>query len=487
MAITDILMDFAYKLKKSKILKVGSLSLLCTVLVRAVNLISIPVFSRLLTTSEYGKVDVFMTYVNIFMIILGLDFAGTVGKGRLDFKEEANEYITSSLLFTTLFSVGIILCINIFFPIIQRIFDMYRLTVNIMLLYSYAMFIISYRSAEYNFFYEYKKNMAMSLGVVIGNFVLSIALIETIFNGQRFWGRIIGAAISAFIVAFFVYLHLSCRGHWTMKKRYIKYSLEFGVPLIPHNLSHMVLSGADKVMINSMISASASGIYSLVYTLGMLSQVIFEAMNNVFGPWLFRQLDRGAENSVRYVQKYYLLLYCIVTVGVLVISPEIIKVIGPRDYWEGISMVMWVVYAAFINFTYTLYVNVEFFYRKTILISIGTIMAAVVNVLLNMFFLERFGYQFGAVSTLISYLALLVFHMIIVNFILKKNVTDNVFVISVVFLMLGITFCLQHSLNSLMQRVIVGIGSEFLIIGIVYFLYKKYGKPDLSLGIGENV
>ena len=45
----------------NKVLKTGSLSLLGTVLVKAVNLISIPVFSRLLTTSEYGRVDVFMT------------------------------------------------------------------------------------------------------------------------------------------------------------------------------------------------------------------------------------------------------------------------------------------------------------------------------------------------------------------------------------------------------------------------------------------
>ena len=42
----------------NKILKTGSLSLLGTILVKAVNLISIPVFSRLLTTSEYGQVDV---------------------------------------------------------------------------------------------------------------------------------------------------------------------------------------------------------------------------------------------------------------------------------------------------------------------------------------------------------------------------------------------------------------------------------------------
>ena len=287
----------------NKVLKTGSLSMLGTILVKAVNLISIPVFSRLLTTSEYGQVDVFMTYVNIFVIILGLDFVGAVGKGRLDHEKDADEYISSSLLFTTLFSVLVVVLINIIFPFIQIAFNMNRLTINIMLLYSYAMFIISYRAAEYNFYYEYKKNMIMSLSVALGNFALSIIFIETIFRTQKFWGRILGAMLPTLIIGIFVYFRLARRGHWTLKREHVRYSLEFGVPLIPHNLSHMVLSSADKVMINSMISASASGIYSLVYTLGMMIQVMMEAMNNVFGPWLFRQLKKGENENIRYVHR----------------------------------------------------------------------------------------------------------------------------------------------------------------------------------------
>ena len=465
----------------NKILKTGSLSLLGTILVKAVNLISIPVFSRLLTTSEYGQVDVFMTYVNIFMIIMGLDFIGVVGKGRLDHERDADEFITCGLLFTTIFSVGVVIVINIVFPLIQVAFGMDRLTVNIMLLYSYAMFIISFRAAEYNFYYEYKKNMVMSLSVALGNFALSIILIETVFKGQKFWGRIIGAMLPTVVIAFFVYLYLARRGHWQMKKDHVRYSLEFGVPLIPHNLSHMVLSSADKVMINSMISASASGIYSLVYTLGMMIQVMMEAMNNVFGPWLFRQLKKEENAAIRYVQKYYLLMYCVVTIAVMAISPEIIKIVGAKEYWEGIPMVMWVVYATFINFTYTLYVNVEFFYKKTMLISTGTIMAALVNILLNGLFLKRFGYQFGAISTLISYLALLIFHMIIVNFVIKKNVTDNVFVIAIALLVLGMTFALHSCLDSLIHRLFIGIVCEGIITVIVLGLYKKHGNPNFNL------
>lgn len=323
--------------------------------------------------------------------------------------------------------------------------------------------------------------MAMSLSVALGNFALSVVLIETIFRTSKFWGRIIGAMMPTLLIGIFVYFRLARRGHWTMKKDHVRYALEFGVPLIPHNLSHMVLSSADKVMINSMISASASGIYSLVYTLGMMIQVMMEAMNNVFGPWLFRQLKKGANETIRYVQKYYLLMYCVVTIGVLAISPEIIKVVGAKDYWEGIPMVMWVVYATFINFAYTLYVNVEFFYKKTMLISVGTIMAAIVNVFLNILFLKRFGYQFGAVSTLLSYLALLFFHMIIVNSVLKKNVTDNAFVIAIVILMLGMTFVLHACLDSLLYRILIGLICEGIIALIAYVLYRRYGKPNFNL------
>ena len=120
----------------NKIFKTGSLSLLATVLVRAVNLISVPIFSRLLSTAEYGQVDVFMTYVNIFMVILGLDFQGTVGKGRLDHEEDADKYMTSSLLFTTISASVIVAIINIAFPIFETMFSLPRWAVNIMFIYS---------------------------------------------------------------------------------------------------------------------------------------------------------------------------------------------------------------------------------------------------------------------------------------------------------------------------------------------------------------
>ena len=460
----------------NKIFKIGSLSFLATVLTRAINLIAVPIFSRILTTSEYGRIEVFLAYVNIFMIVLGLDIHGTVGKGRLDFPDENDELLCSGILMTTISAVSISLLINIFFVFLQGLFGLERWLVNIMLLYSYGMFLMSFRSADYNFSYNYKKNMRMTASVAVLNLLLSILFIEFIFKRSHVLGRVLGATIPTAICGGVVFIGYVYRGNYVFKNKYNKYFLEFGIPLIPHNLSHLVLSSSDRVMINSMISSSMSGIYSLAYTLGMMVQVASEALNQVFVPWLFKRMQKQEENIIRKAQRLYLLIYCVVVIGVLTISPELLKIIGARQYWDGAKIILWIVFATFLNFTYTLYVNIEFFYRKTALISSGTIMAALINFCLNYLFLNRYGYYFAAASTVISYMALLVFHAIIVNFILKIKFVDGLFVFGVVAVVFGITVIMQLLLNAIVLRFMIGLASEAVFGFLLFMLYKKTGK-----------
>ena len=98
----------------SKILKNGVLSLFGTFLIKAVNLVSIPVFSRLMNTDEYGQVSIFMTYASVFSILLGLDFLGAVSKGCLDFKGEKNQFMSVGAVFTGIYTFAVICIVNLF-------------------------------------------------------------------------------------------------------------------------------------------------------------------------------------------------------------------------------------------------------------------------------------------------------------------------------------------------------------------------------------
>ena len=315
----------------------------------------------------------------------------------------------------------------------------------------------------------------------LGALAVSVVLALTVFNGDRQSGRIIGLTVPTALCALIVYLFICRRGKWRFNRKHIRYALKFGVPLMPHNLSHIVLSSADRIMIRNMISPSDAGIYSLSYTLGMLMTVISEGMNQVFSPWMFRMIDKGRIGEVTKAQRLYLMVYAVITIAAMTISPELVKLFGPKEYWDGTQIVMWVMYAVFLNFTYTLYVNIEFFYLKANWISTGTIAAALINCGLNLFFLKRYGYVFGAWSTVISYAALLVFHMIIVDGVMKKNYVDDRFVIAVVLLMLGLTFVMNLLLDCVLLRIVLGAAGSMTAAVIALIIYKKYGKIDLSV------
>lgn len=452
----------------SKVLRIGSMALLTAVLTRMVSLVSTLVFSHILTTAEYGMSEVFMTYANIFMVILGLDIQGIFTKGRLDHKEDADGYLCSSLLMTTVFAIVVVVILNIIYSCMDEIWGIERWTMNLMFLYSYALFLICVRTADYNFFYKYKSNIRLNVSVGVLGLTLSIFFIRTCLKENPFWGRILGVAIPTVIFGSIVYIGYIKRGNATFKKKYNLYSLRYGVPLIPSTLSYMLLSSSDRVMINSMISADVSGIYSLSYTLGMMVQVVGEGMNSAFTPWLFRRLDEEKMETITKAQRLYLLAFSGVTVLVMAVSPEILKLIGSEEYWDGTSFIIWIVFATFLNFVYTLYVNIEFYYKKTALISMGTFMAAVINLTLNAIFLRRLGYGFAAMTTVFAYFAMLMFHMLIVNFILKINLVDSLFVMKIVLGIFIVTILMNSLLDFLFLRLLMSCVVVF-IFGVLFW------------------
>ena len=64
---------------------------------------------------------------------------------------------------------------------------------------------------------------------------------------------------------------------------------------------------------------------------------------------------------------------------------------------------------------YQFLVNFEFFHKKTQIIAIGTIAAAIINVILNMYLIPFWGMYGAAVATMLSYIALFIFHYFIVT------------------------------------------------------------------------
>lgn len=87
------------------------------------------------------------------------------------------------------------------------------------------------------------------------------------------------------------------------------------------------------------------------------------------------------------------------------ISPELIKVLGPEQYWQFKYIAPFVL-GSCLMVMYTFYTTVGLFYKKSGKVSCCVLIAAIVNIILNYFFIPKFGGVAAAYTSVVSYIIL---------------------------------------------------------------------------------
>jgi O-antigen/teichoic acid export membrane protein len=121
--------------------------------------------------------------------------------------------------------------------------------------------------------------------------------------------------------------------------------------------------------------------------------------------------------------------------GCILAAPEVIFFMGGRGYMGAVYAIPPVMAGYGCKFAYTFYVNMERFEKKTKYISIGTLLAAAVNVALNMAFIPRYGFVAAAYTTLAGFVLLAVLHYLMSRKLGLTDMYDNRFIFIMVSLM----------------------------------------------------
>lgn len=172
----------------------------------------------------------------------------------------------------------------------------------------------------------------------------------------------------------------------------------------------MILQQSDRIMITGLIGPSETGIYSLIYNLSMIVSVFIVLIEGVWLPWYTNKMKIRDIDVINKNVKLYISGISYLVIMITLVSPEILRILAPEEYWQGEIIIPPLVISSYIVFIYTLYVNVEHFHKKTMYIALNTIVAAMSNIILNLIFIPLYGFHAAAFTTLISYLLSLYFH-----------------------------------------------------------------------------
>ncbi len=462
----------------SKGTKSGIVFAVAQICSKGVLFITIPIFTRLMSTEEIGIVNLYNSWYMIISVFTTLSLtSGGYQLALKEFSHERDQYVSSVLSITSLATIIIAIVYFFFKTSINKVLGLPESLVILLLIGFMVSPAFDFWLSRQRYEYHYKFPGFISIFSAIAASSLSICVVLYMSNKgykEIAVGRLWANNIIIYGISFFFWLYIMQKGRVIYNKVYWRYSLSISIPLMGHAIAKQILDVSDRQMISRMVGNSEVGIYGTLYSVSSISIIVWYAINTSYIPYLYKNID-NIENKKKIQSSSFLLLclFDVVIISILFLAPEIIGIIATKEYYEAISIMPPVAVGVILTAISNMYSNVLIYYKKSKYIMIASFTAAITNVVLNLFLIKRCGYEAAAYTTLVSFVLLDIIEGTMATKVYKEisNSTsmlyNNVSIIQLFLLtcVLGIASYTMYDLK--IGRIIIWILVEALFIIVI--------------------
>ena len=383
--------------------------MLGTVLMRGGNFLLIPVYTAFLTTTEYGAIGILKQLAQLLMILAMAGQGPALLKmGILDSPDSKHQATLTGSLFTYVGVAGLVLSsgVALLWPLLKPFLDDLPLwpigIAALSAVMTMAMFEVGLASvrlrqqaAEYT-----KLNLQRWGFLLAGVGVFVVAL------GWGAHGLLIAISLSFLGGTVLAFRKLPTGSRIELNPEILKKSLIYGLPIVPHALSGILLQSADRVALAAGPGLAEVGRYTLAANLAAVVTVFAIGMHRAWTPFFLNQVRDEAVtgwDAVRRLSFFSIAAIGAVTIATAFSAPLLVGLASNADYASAIPVISILALAGFVQ-AYNLVASAVIFSKTsaTRLIAFVSIPPAIINIGLNQHFVPQWGMMGAAYSTLCS-------------------------------------------------------------------------------------
>ena len=407
-------------IKNTGIIAIGSFS------TRIVSFLLLPLYTALLSASEYGDYDYIISVCTFVIPFITVLMEEGIFRFLLDCKtfEEKKEVISIGTVLVGGGTIVFLLITGIIFSVID---------------YTYAGYFVLYTISCVScaIINPVLRGMGNVKGYAVYNFLLGaitvvlnvvfIALFRLGLQGMLF-STIIAHYGIAFIMAIYmkIWKYISIRSVSLLKMREM---LKYSIPLIPNKISWSIINLCDRIMIMNIVGSAATGVYAIAYKFPNLMDMVYGFFYQSWKESSARVLaDGGADEFYNSVYEYLKKFMFSIVMGMTAFMPIMFKLLINESYIEALQYVpiLWVA-TYFANIS-GFYGGIFTAYKDTKIMGTTTIVAAIINFVINIVAIWKIGIYAAALSTLISNFVVYIYRRIKVKkyIVLNENAVESV-------------------------------------------------------------
>ena len=441
-----------------------------SMLQKALPFIILPIITRLLVDpSAYGIADMFNLIISFGSALAVLGIYDAIFREFFEEKDnkEYQKKVTSTGMNIVLISgLIIMILVLVFRTFIGKKFLGNEIYSNLVVLSGVGIYlsaISSIVSVPTRLRNQRKVYLIRGLTFPIIGFGITITSIKLGYTYEALIYGTIGMSIISVISFYFIN-----KNDFSLKifdKKVAKELLKIGLPLVPTFLIYWIFNSMDRIMINRILGASELGIYTVGSKVASISQLIYSAFAGGWGYFAFSTMKD--EKQVETNSKIFEYLGVIsITVYILAqpfISP-VFNLFLKGGYIRGKEVFSFLFLSPLILMLYQTVGNQVIVIKKSYLSTLALLFGAVLNIILNLLFIESYGIRGAAFSTLNSYIVSVII-MCLICYKYKLFIASKKFLLISFFILSGIYF--DFFFNEYVYYKLI-YGSTLLIIIKIY-------------------
>ncbi|MFM1539544.1 lipopolysaccharide biosynthesis protein, partial [Helcococcus bovis] len=365
-----------YLIKNTAIFTLGNLGS------RFINFLLVPIYTKVLTTHEFGNIDLILAICTVFIPLFTLNIGEAVMRFLLDKKRNTDKIFNNGILITLLSFILFL----VIFPISKNSVIFSKI--------SYSIYLYCVSVSIYSFMICYlrgiEKLLEYSLINILNTFFIAIFnILFLVFLNMGIEGYLNAFSLANILSSFICLFMVNFRENLNLNRidlDLMKHMVNYSLFLIPTTLMWWIMNSSDRIMIGYMIGIKENGIYAISYKIPSILAALSAVFNQA---WSYSAIkDKDSEDIEEYSNKMYENLFytlIILTGGFLVILKTFLRYYVSSGYYSAwlytpylLIGFIFLTLATFLSTSYT--VNKDsrgFLYSGMI--------GAIVNIILNYF------------------------------------------------------------------------------------------------------
>jgi len=386
-------------------IKDSAIYTLSIVLSRGINIILVPIYTRVFSPADYGIIDIMAVVSNLVNLTIALEISQAVARFYAEMKavEEKKDYVSTALWFTVI--------VNVIFVVVSQY---YCNTVGPWVLgdsYNETLFRVAIFSMAANgIFYLFQNQLRWQLQsfhyaitsviTVLVSVSVTITLIFGVGLGliSVFYGQLVGYTVGA------VFSYCFARESYGLifNRVSLKKMLAFSIPLVPSSIGVFLAVYIDRIAIKELMTIADVGLYGIAYRISSLVGLIIAGVQSSLTPLIYNQYEEaGTPAEIARIFRYFLWGAFLFFLGLSLFARELLLIFTTPQFYGAYIIVPILVPAVLLAGMYVFAPGLAIA-KRTKSIAVISISAAFLNTVLNFTLIPYLGIRGAAIATLVG-------------------------------------------------------------------------------------